>query len=93
MSVKVNLYSEKKGEINSFLYNFYNMPINLNNIFTWEKEFINPIEIVDIIGTYIDNLDKYEIKMWINLDKNAYININNTNGNYIIEYLFERYPY
>ena len=93
MSVKVNLYSERKGEINSFLYNFYNMPINLNNIFTWEKEFINPIEIVDIIGTYIDNLDKYEIKMWINLDKNAYININNTNGNYIIEYLFERYPY
>ncbi len=93
MSVKVNLYSEKKGEINSFLYDFYNTNIDLNNIFTWEKDYLNPIEIADIIGTYIDNSEKYEIKMWIHLDKNAYININNSNGNYIIQYLFERFPY
>ena len=93
MSVKVTLYSTKKGEINSFLYTLYNQNLHLINNFSWEKEYINPIEIADIIGIYIDNLEKYEIKMWINLDEKTFININKKNANYIIEYLFERFPY
>ena len=48
---------------------------------------------VDFIGSFIDNNDKFEITMWICLDKDVLINVNNTNANTIIKYLFERYPY
>lgn len=93
MYASINLYSVKNGEIQRFLNNFFNSTIHLNEDLHWNKEFKNPIEIVDFIGTFIDNSDKYELSMWISLDKDVLININNTNANTIIKYLFERYPY
>ncbi len=94
MSVKVKLHSQKKGEINKFLSKFYNTDLRIYESIEWEKEFINPIEISDIIGTYVDNYaDFNDINMWICLDKNIFINISNLNANKIIKYLFERYPY
>ena len=94
MSVKVKLHSQKKGEINRFLSKFYNTNLNIIENLEWEKEYQNPIEISDIIGTYIDNYTDYiDINMWICLDKNIFINITNLNANKIIRYLFERYPY
>ena len=93
MLVNVKLQTSKKGEINKFLSKFYNTDLNLNDKLTWKKEYKNPIELSDIIGAYIDNLDKYNLSMWICLDKNIYININDSNANEIIKYLFERYPY
>ena len=47
----------------------------------------------DVDKTFIDNIDDFEIKLWICLDKNVYININEENANNVIKYLFERYPY
>ncbi len=93
MSVKVKLHSTKKGVINDFLKKFYNTNLDVESNLVWEKEYQNPIEISDIIGTYIDNSENYDINMWICLDKNVYINISNSNANKIIKYLFERYPY
>lgn len=93
MYASINLYSVKNGEIQRFLNNFFNSTIHLNEDLHWNKEFKNPIEIVDFIGTFVDNSDKYELTMWISLDKDVLININNTNANTIIKYLFERYPY
>ena len=93
MYASINLYSVKNGEIQRFLNNFFNSTIHLNEDLHWNKEFKNPIEIVDFIGTFIDNSDKYELSMWISLDKDVLININNTNANNIIKYFFERYPY
>ncbi len=89
----VNLYSEKKGEINKFLSKFYNTNIELKDSLKWEKEYKNPIEITDLIGVYIDNIDAFDINMLVCLDKNVYINITERNGNNIIAYLFERFPY
>lgn len=89
----VNLYSEKKGEINKFLSKFYNTNIELKDSLKWEKEYKNPIEITDLIGVYIDNIDDFDINMLVCLDKNVYINITERNGNNIIAYLFERFPY
>lgn len=93
MSTIVNLYSEKKNEIKKFLDRYYNKHIKISNDLKWEKTFDNPIEIADIIGTFIDNNDKFNINMWISLDKNFFLNVTDNNADKIIRYLFERYPY
>lgn len=93
MLVTVKLRSQKKGEIDKFLSKFYNTNLNIYNDLVWEKEYKNPIEISDIVGAFIDNLDTYDLNMWICLDKDIFINVNDSNANDIIKYLFERYPY
>ncbi len=89
----VRLYSSEKNEINKFLNKFYNENNEHINLLEWEKKYQNPIEMVDIIGTFIDNNDKYSINMWISLDKGLFININDYNADKIIKYIFERYPW
>lgn len=89
----VNLYSKENGEINRFLSKFYNKEIKLENDLKWENKYENSIEIADIIGTFIDNNDKYKINMWISLDEGAFLNVSNDNADSIIRYLYERFPY
>ena len=93
MFVSVNLYSKKLGELNNFLSKFYNTNLEIYNDLSWEKKYNNPIEIAEIIGVFLDNIDDYFINMWICLDKNVYINVNEKNGNDIIKYLYERFPW
>ena len=93
MNATVNLFSEKKGELNRFLSNFYNTNLNIENKLNWEKKYANPIELAEIIGIFIDNIEKYFISMWISLDKNTYIKVTDINADNIIKYLYERYPY
>lgn len=93
MSVTVNLYSLDNSEIKKFLDKFYNDNINLESNLEWKKDFENPIELADIIGTFIDNNDKYRINMWISLDEDFLLNVTEENSDKIIRYLFERYPY
>ena len=88
--VTVKLRSRKRNELNNFLSKFYNTNMNISEILTWQHKYKNPIEISDIIGAFIDNFDAYDIKMWICLDKNLYINVSEANGDEIIKYLFER---
>lgn len=93
MLAKVRLQSKKKGELNKFLSKFYDTNLEIEAENKWLKEYKNPVEITDLIGVFIDNINKYDIKMWINLDKDIYIKISEQNANTIIKYLFERYPY
>lgn len=83
----------KNNEIRQFLQKFYNTNITIENDLEWTKEYDNPVEIAEIIGTFIDNNDKYSINMWISLDEGVYINVTDYNVDKIIRYLFERYPY
>ena len=94
MSAIVDLYSDKNGEIFNFLKKFYeNNNFTIDNDLKWEKVFENPVEIADIIGTFIDNNDSYKINMWVCLDEPVFINVTNNNADKIIRYLYERYPY
>ena len=89
----VNLYSNKKGELNRFLSSFYNTNFEIENSLKWEKEYKNPVELAEIIGIFIDNLDNFLLNMWVCIDKNVYINITNDNADEVIRYLYERFPY
>lgn len=93
MKTYINLYSSTNGEIQRFLISFYNKNINLENAFKYTLEFDNPIEMNDMIGTFIENNDKYKINMWICLDKGLYINVTDYNADKIIRYIYERFPY
>lgn len=93
MLASVKLKSNKRGELNNFLSLYFNTNMEIEDSLKWKKTYNNPIEISEIIGTYIDNFDNFNIKMWITLDKDIYIKITKKNANEIIKYLFERYPY
>lgn len=95
MEVVVRLYSNKRNEISRFLNSFFklNNENEFMNLLEWEKKYQNPVEIADIIGTFIDNNDKYSINMWISLDSGVFININDDNADNVIKYIYERYPY
>ena len=89
----MNLFSEKEGEVNKFLSHFYNTNLDLDSALKWNKEYNNPIEMVEIIGTYVDNIENFSLNMWISLDKDIYLHVTEQNANDIIKYLYERFPY
>ena len=93
MNSVVKLYSDRNGEISSFLKSFYQNNIELSNDLFWQKEYENPVEIADIIAALIENEENYKINMWISLDKDLFINVTSNNADSVIRYLFERYPY
>ena len=89
----MNLFSEKEGEVNKFLSHFYNTNLDLDSALKWNKEYNNPIEMVEIIGTYVDNIENFSLNMWISLDKDIYLHVTEQDANDIIKYLYERFPY
>lgn len=93
MSTIVRLYSNDKNAISHFLSDFFEEEVFLENDLEWEKTYKNPIEIADIIGSFIDNNDKYNINMWISLDEGVFLNVTDYNSDEIIRYLYERYPW
>ena len=93
MSAIVHLSSNKKGELEKFLSSFYNTSFNLLNSLKWEKKYDNPVEIAEIVGAFIDNSDDFDIHIWISIDKNVFIHVDEKNADDIIKYLYERFPY
>ena len=81
------------GEIKKFLNSFYSETIKLDNPLFWKKEFDNPTEIVELIGVFIDNKEKINANMWVSLDKDVFICVNDYNSNNLIKYIYERFPY
>lgn len=93
MGTIVRLYSNIKGEIAKFLKHFYDFDVVKEADLEWEKVFENPIEIVDIIGAFVENNDMYKISMWICIDEGCFIHVTDDNADDIIRYLYERFPY
>lgn len=96
MQSVVSLYSVLPGELERFLENFYGTKDFDKTSFSdkhWEKEYPNPVEIVDIIGAYIENIDSYNVSMWISIDSGVFIKVTQDNADELIRYLYERFPY
>lgn len=95
MQAVVRLYSILSGEIKRFLFHFYgneNFDID-ENLKEWQMDYPNPIEIVDIIGAYIENFEEFNLSMWVSLDEGVLIKVTEDNGDELIRYLYERFPY
>lgn len=93
MCPTIKFFSNKNGEISNFLYKYYNKKNIDPSILEWEEKYPNPIEMSTILGVFADNIDDFDIVMWISLDKGIFIKITPNNADSIIRYLYERYPY
>jgi len=93
MKAKVILYSNNSNEITNFLNKFYSNTSNHGESTSWKKEFPNPVDITEFIAAFADNINSFDLTMWISLDEDVFIKISPSNSNSIIKYLFERYPY
>lgn len=94
MNATIRLYSDKEGEISSFLSRFFQKKeINMEDEFLWQKEYENPLEMIDMMGALIENQEDYKINMWISLDQDLFVNITKSSIDSVIRYLYERYPY
>ena len=94
MNALVRLYSDEEGEISSFLSRFFqNKEIAIEDELLWQKEYANPLEMVDMMGALIENQEDYKINMWISLDQDLFINITKSSIDSVSRYLYERYPY
>lgn len=91
--VSVNLYDSNPKELENFLSSFFNSEITNNGKSTWSYKYNNPVEVCDIIGAFIDNIEKFKMKMWVSLDTGIFINVDKSNANILIKYILERYPY
>ena len=92
INYSVNLFSESSLNLENFLNLFYKSDIKLKQNLSYEEFFENPVDMIELISTIIDNNEKFNIGIWINIDKNIYINITENNLDKIIRYLLERYP-
>ena len=93
MVAKIILFSYKYGELNNFLSKFYTSNLGIDDYLSWQKNFDNPIEMSELIAAFVDNINSFELNMWISLDENVFIKITSSNADTVIKYLFERYPY
>lgn len=98
MKTFVKLYSDVNGEISSFLNKFYLATEEIlkqvsSDTLELEIDYENPVEMSDLIGTFIENKDEFKINMWICIDEDVLINVTGNNADEIIRYLYERFPY
>ena len=99
----IKFYSNKDGEIFNFLSKYHksaensykhiqDLDVYLHSL-EWQKEYKNSIEVATVLGVFADNMEDFDIVMWVSLDKGYYIKITPNNADSIIRYLYERYPY
>jgi len=93
MKCLVNLYSETTGEIKKFLELFYGSKnFEITNDLFWENSYDNPIDMIELISCFMDNIEKFKINLWISLDNGIFINVTEDNLIDIIKYIYERFP-
>ena len=90
MNLTVNLWSRKTGELKRFLECYYEREVNLNgNDREWSNIYGKPVEAVDIISAVIDNNDKYQIAISIQVNEGQMHVITSENHNDIIKDIFQ----
>lgn len=89
MSLTVNLWSRKEGELQRFLERYYESKIEVvDNEEGWFCEYDRPVEAVDIISAVVDNNDKFQIIICIQLNDGQLYHVTPANHNEIIRDIF-----
>ncbi|MEN6313665.1 MAG: hypothetical protein ABFD25_05390 [Clostridiaceae bacterium] len=89
MKLTVNLWSRKNGEIKRFLENYYGRDLKMDeDTGEWACTYGKPMEAVDMISAVIDNNDKYQIAVCIQMDEGQLHHITINNHNDIIKDIF-----
>jgi hypothetical protein len=92
MSFVVSLCSRKSGEIGRFLKSYYEKNVNIDeDVEQWMYVYNKPMDAVDIISAVIDNNDRYEIDIYIQVDKGETHSVTMENHNDIIKSIIYLY--
>lgn len=89
MSITVNLWSQKEGEIKRFLERYYEKDIKMDyDVDRWIYVYSKPLDAVDMISALMDNNDRYKISLCIQLDMGDVHLVTYENHNDIIKGMF-----
>jgi hypothetical protein len=92
MAIVVSLWSRKTGEIRRFLQCYYEKDVHMDeDVEQWIYVYNKPMEAVDLISAVIDNNDKYEINICIQVDKGDVHPVTFENHNDIIKSIIHVY--
>jgi len=86
MAILVNLWSKKSGEIKHFLERYYQKKINMDeDVGQWIYIYNKPLDAIDIISALMDNIEKFQISLCIQVDKGDIHAVTAENYNDIIK--------
>lgn len=89
MAITVNLWSRKTGEIKRFLEKYYGKDVYMDDdVDNWIYVYNKPVDAVDIISAVIDNNDKYQIMICIQVNEGDIHPITAENHNDVIKGIF-----
>lgn len=70
MAITVNLWSGKVGEIKRFLERYYQKEVKMDDdVGQWIYIYNNPLDSIDLISVVMDNGDRYQISMCIQVNE------------------------
>lgn len=88
-AVTLSLWSCRDGELKKFLERYYEKELYMDeDVNKWIYIYNKPLEAVDLISTVIDNSDRYNIGMCIQLDSGDVHPVTTENHNDIIKGFF-----
>ena len=89
MPIEVSLWTHKQGELKRFLERYYCKEIYMDeDVDRWVYIYNNPLDAVDIISAVMDNNDKYDISICIQVDQGDLHPVTTENHNDIIKGIF-----
>lgn len=92
MAIAVNLWTNKKGVLKEFLQKYYQKEVDLEeDVEQWIYVYRSPLEAVDMISVVIDNNNKYELSMCIQIDDYDVHTVTYENHNDIIKGIYHLY--
>jgi len=92
MSVTISLWSTLQGEIQRFLSSYYEKDVQIEACSNrWMGDFFNPLDSIDMISALMDNIDNYDVTMYIHMENGYLHKITEKNYNDVIKGLIGLY--
>jgi hypothetical protein len=81
-----------QGEIQKFLCSYYQRDVQSEKcLHRWIGEFFNPLDSIDMISALMDNIENYNLTMYIHMENGYLHRITKENYNDVIKGLIELY--
>jgi len=89
MSLTVNLWTRKNGDLKRFLESYYDRKMDLCECTSeWSCNYAKPLEAVDIISAVMDNNDRYQIRVLIQINEGQMHLVTPENHNEVIRDIY-----
>jgi hypothetical protein len=92
MAVSLSLWSTKQGEIRRFLHSFYERDYKHEELSRrWVGDFYNPMDSIDMISALMDNLESFDVTLYLHMENGYLHKITKSNYDDVIKGLIGIY--